>query len=90
MLQNTLFLHQFPWRDYYFKKSTQGDCVNITVKFKDAAALDAWCAVEVHDDLVDALDPYRFRNYWEAARTEDESADPATLEWQRIEVKSCH
>lgn len=61
----------------------------IVLKFRDEASLDAWIAVDIHDDLVNALDPYRSRDYWEAARVEnDNNSNPETLEWEKKKPNS--
>jgi len=57
------------------------DCMNITLKFKDAETLNAWIAVPIHDALIKALNLYRSRNYWEAVKTDNEYEDPTSLEW---------
>lgn len=61
------------------------DCIDILLAFEDDATLDDWIAHPRHDELVDALDPYRSRSYWEAVRTNDPALDPASLEWMTIE-----
>ena len=58
----------------------------IILKFRDQKTLDAWVAVDVHEDLVNALDPYRSRDYWEVVKTEDENADSKNLEWEKIKL----
>ncbi len=62
------------------------DCVNLTVTFVDEQAIENWIAHPEHDNVVNALDTYRSRNYWEAARTEDQSQDRNGIEWARIEA----
>lgn len=59
------------------------DLIDIVLKFQDDDTLDAWIAVPIHDNLIKALDVFRSRDYWEAARA-DEHADPSSLEWMII------
>lgn len=60
----------------------KGDCVDITLKFEDEKTFDAWCEIPEHNTLIDELNPYRSRDYFEAVRTDNEHADPLTLEWE--------
>jgi hypothetical protein len=60
------------------------DCFNLSLIFEDQESLDRWVEYPSHDELVDALDPYRNRSYWEVAVTENKHADPSTLEWEQI------
>lgn len=62
-----------------------GDCIDITIKFKDEPSFDAYAEVPNHDELAKRLDIYRSRNYWEAVRTTDVHADPSSLEWDVID-----
>lgn len=65
---------------------TEG-CGHVTVKFEDGASLNAWVEKPEHD-VVDLLDSYRVETYWEAAKTENESNNPETLDWVKIETKT--
>jgi len=58
----------------------------ITVKFDSASNLEKWIAKPEHD-VVDNLDDFRTRNYWEAVRTENESDKPEMLSWKKIPAK---
>jgi hypothetical protein len=62
-----------------------GDCVDITIKFKDEPSFDAYAEVPHHNELAKKLDVYRSRNYWEAVRTIDAYAAPSSLEWDVID-----
>ena len=64
-----------------------GLCANICLQFEDEATFDAWLLHPSHDCLVDALDDYRDRDYWEVVRTSDEQADLSQLEWINIKPK---
>lgn len=64
------------------------DCVDIVLLFKNQETLDRWIAVPLHDALIEELDPYRSRDYWEAAGTDDETADPSKLEWENVTLNS--
>jgi len=46
-----------------------------------------WIAYPSHDELVNALDAYRSRSYWEVVKTQDEQISPSTLEWMIIKPK---
>ena len=59
------------------------DCVNVIVTFVDEARLLAWVAHPEHDNLVDALDSYRSRSYWEYAVAREEVIDRSKLTWER-------
>jgi hypothetical protein len=60
----------------------------ITLKFKDEPTFDAWCEIPEHDKLLDVLHPYRSRDYFEAVRTDNEIADPSTLNWETYNSQS--
>ena len=62
-----------------------GDCIDITIKFKDEATFDAYADVPEHNQLAKMLDDYRSRNYWEAVRTTDPEAALTSLEWDVID-----
>ncbi len=62
-----------------------GDCIDITIKFKDEPTFDAYADVPEHNQLAKMLDRYRSRNYWEAVRTTDPEAALASLEWDVID-----
>ena len=47
---------------------TEKDCVFITLKFKDEQTFCRWIAYPGHDDLVNALDRFRSRDYWEVKK----------------------
>ena len=64
------------------------DCIHLTLKFKDDKSLAAWVELPSHDEIINELDGYRSRKYWEAASTEDENIDPSNLEWETIKVSS--
>lgn len=59
-------------------EGTEKDCVFITLKFQDEQTFAKWIAYPGHDDLVNALDPFRSRDYWEVKKEGD---------WQFIESK---
>lgn len=44
---------------------TDRDCVFLTLEFQDEQTLNKWADYAGHDELVNALDPYRSRDYWE-------------------------
>ena len=62
------------------------DCVYITIKFRDQASFDVWVKHPKHDDLINALEIYRNRDYWEYAivNKEDTSIN-LTINWQKVE-----
>lgn len=64
-----------------------GQCANIVLQFKDKVTFEGWLAQPNHDCLVDALDDYRDRNYWEVIRTNDEHVDLSQLEWTKIKPR---
>lgn len=65
------------------------DCVNIILMFADENSVDIWAEQPGHDDLIDALDSYRSRNYWEVATSKHESTEYSKLEWQEIPAAIC-
>ncbi len=60
------------------------DCVNVIVKFQNEETLNHWAKHPEHDYLVDALDPYRNRDYWEVACVTDENVPHSLAEWEKI------
>ena len=60
-------------------EGTMEDCVYITLKFENEQTFHKWVEYTGHEDLVNALDPFRSRNYWEVQK-EGES-------WQIIKSK---
>lgn len=48
--------------------ATKEDCVVITLKFEDEQTFHKWVDYPGHDDLVNALDPFRSRSYWEVKK----------------------
>lgn len=58
---------------------TEGDSVLLLLKFKDEPTFDRWVNYPGHDDLVNALDPFRSRDYWEVKKEGEE--------WQIIPSK---
>ncbi len=65
----------------------KGLCAGISLQFEDSTTFEAWLAHPSHDSLVDALDDHRDRNYWEAARTDNEQAEPSALQWMEIKPR---
>lgn len=63
------------------------NCGHVTVKFADEPALQAWVEKPEHD-VVDLLDPYRVKTYWEAAKTENVSQDRTKLDWVQVDAKA--
>lgn len=59
------------------------DCVNIIVTFKNQETLNNWANHPEHGSLVNALDSYRNRDYWEAGIIGTTNSE---IEWERIEV----
>ena len=62
------------------------DCMFITLKFKDDSTFNDWLAVPDHDQLVDDLDRFRSRGYWEAVRADDKDANLSQLKWEIIKT----
>lgn len=60
--------------------------MDITLQFEDERTLNAWVEVPVHDELLDELDAYRSRDYWQVVQTDNVQADPSSLEWESIKV----
>lgn len=63
------------------KEQDYADCVNVTVKFKDKATLELWGYSPEHDALVDSLDVFRSRNYWEYSIIDNEQTE---MNWQKV------
>lgn len=57
---------------------TEEDCIFITLKFQDERTFDRWIAYPGHDDLINVLDRFRSRDYWEVKKEGD---------WQIIKSK---
>lgn len=70
----------------YIQDPVNADCLFITLKFENQETLDRWIVVPIHNALIDELDSYRSRAYWEAASTEHSDADPAQVDWEIIQV----
>lgn len=64
------------------------DCVNVIVTFNDKENLEQWAKHRDHDELVNALDSYRCRKYWEFSCAEDESICYETLKWIKVEPQA--
>lgn len=65
------------------------DCVNVIVKFENEETLNNWAEHPDHDHLVNALDLYRSRGYWEAACVANEDIPHSIAEWEKI-IPSTH
>jgi antibiotic biosynthesis monooxygenase (ABM) superfamily enzyme len=62
------------------------DCVHVTVTFDDQKNLGKWAEHEDHDELVNALDIYRSRNYWQFACSDKMINDYEQLIWEKVET----
>jgi len=49
-------------------EATKENCVFITLKFQDKQTFHKWAAYPGHDDLVNALDFLRSKDYWEVKK----------------------
>lgn len=67
-------------------KYPEENMVHIVLAFESVVKLEAWISEPVHDDLVNELDQYRSRDYWEAARTEDKNADWRKIKYDEIKA----
>jgi hypothetical protein len=91
------FQHEwFPWVYSVISKqpgfisiayTIEGACTNVSLHFKDSVTFEAWLAHPSHDRLVDDLDDYRDRDYWEAVRTDNEQAKVSQLQWMKIKPR---
>ncbi len=59
--------------------------VHIVLCFNSESKLDAWVKQPVHDKLVEQLDTYRSKSFWEAARTQNEAANWKAIAYDRIQ-----
>lgn len=64
------------------EKFSDKGIVHFVVAFENDEKLEAWIKNPFHDEMIDELDQYRSVNYWEAARTNDPTAD-----WQELDYK---
>lgn len=62
------------------------DSRHLTLQFSSAATLDAWIAHPDHDSLLNALDAYRDRTYWEYAYIEAEI--PSSILWEKVTLEN--
>lgn len=62
----------------YDNEITSENCINIKLIFKDKETLEQWASTQIHDDLIDLLDPYRIRN-WQVATLETNHENPSDL-----------
>ena len=81
---NSIISRQNGFVSIVYAVQKNSDCVDIILKFKDDPSLDAWLAVPDHDDLIQSLDRYRSRDYFEAARSRSE--DVYHVEWVKYPV----
>ena len=58
--------------------------VHIVVCFEDTQTLEAWVDEPVHDQLINELDAYRAKPYWEVARAENASSQWDQLSYEKI------
>jgi len=63
--------------------------VFITVIFDSEENLAKWVSKPEHD-VMDLLDPFRTKNYWEAAKSEERTIAPEKLSWKQIKAKKNH
>ena len=70
------------------EKIPKENTMHIVVCFKSEEQLDTWVKHPVHDELVDELDPYRSKDFWEAARTQKKMANWETMDYEPIQVTS--
>lgn len=59
-------------------EGTENDCVKILLTFQNEHTFSNWIAYAGHDDFVNALDPYRSKDYWEVKKEGN---------WQTIQSK---
>lgn len=69
-----------------FEKYASEQLVHIVLCFEDVEKLEAWFGEPVHDELVNELDQYRAKDFWEATRTTDPDANWRELDYEKIEV----
>lgn len=74
----------------YQESNEHKDCLFIALTFKNDATLDEWLEYPGHEDIVNALDEYRSRDFWEAVRFQGAETDPTTLQWTVIKTNSTH
>ncbi len=61
-------------------EKTKRDCVFLTLLFQDEETFGRWIAYPGHDDLVNDLDPFRSKDYWQLKKEKD-------WKWQTIKPK---
>lgn len=64
----------------YKEDASEPECINITVKFANEATLMAWVAHELHQKVINNLDPYRTRG--QRLFVSDGSPAPALDKWE--------
>lgn len=63
-------------------------CINIILKFKDDATLQAWVNTKIHGELIDLLDPYRVSDWlWAAVEIHNEN-DLHDITWNTAVPKT--
>lgn len=70
----------------HMQSKDANDCVNIAVVFKNEEALQEWAKKPEHGDLINELDNYRSRSYWEFANAITDIQDFEVLQWEKVEI----
>lgn len=65
-------------------KRDSNKCINIIVTFNDQKNLEEWAEHKDHERLVILLNPYRCKDYWEFACTDDPSLIYEKLHWEKV------
>lgn len=69
------------------KPGADVDEILITIKFKNDKAGQDWNDHPDHQKVINDLEPYRSRNYFEFCKTEDETSTAESVEYTRVEIK---
>ena len=59
------------------------DCMFITIKFQNKETFFLWNTHSLHDDVINKLDSYRSRDYWESTHNEKLGFSDSNLLWDR-------
>jgi hypothetical protein len=59
----------------------KNDTLFITIQFRDRTSFFAWNVDSKHSDVIQQLDKYRNREYWESTNTDIIDYDPLQLKW---------
>ncbi|MBS0287685.1 MAG: hypothetical protein JSR17_10335 [Proteobacteria bacterium] len=70
---------------FTYETQDNNDCVTFIVTFENQALFNKWNEQRDHDAVINELDPYRSRNFWAYANSENQIT-PSALKWEIVYV----